>query len=103
VCKTWGCKNLVGESIWHKFAGCRHSNRFFTSRVGEAFLAPLQTGLADFPLIFIPPMKFWGDSCRDVIIDYNERSEDMLGKNVKTFNMKLTDVNIKDKAVMIEQ
>ncbi|MDR3111542.1 MAG: hypothetical protein LBU65_17875 [Planctomycetaceae bacterium] len=48
-------------------------------------------------------MKFWGDSCRDVIIDYNERSEDMLGKNVKTFNMKLTDVNIKDKAVMIEQ
>jgi polygalacturonase len=43
--------------------------------------------------------SFWLDGCRNVIIDSNQWGSDVLGKNVKTSNMKNNDLRLTDKDV----
>lgn len=44
---------------------------------------------------------FWLDGCRDVLIEGNSWAEDVLGKNLKMFHMKHSDLMLKDKTVQI--
>jgi hypothetical protein len=44
---------------------------------------------------------FWLDGCREVLIEGNTWSEDFLGKSIKMFHMKQSDLNLKDKTVRI--
>ncbi|MDR2115929.1 MAG: right-handed parallel beta-helix repeat-containing protein [Planctomycetaceae bacterium] len=46
---------------------------------------------------------FWFDGCREVLIESNSWSEDVLGKNLKMFHMKQNDLNLKDKTVQITE
>ena len=45
---------------------------------------------------------FWFDGCREVLIENNAYAKDILGKNVKTFNMKKTDLQLKDQDIQTE-
>jgi hypothetical protein len=46
---------------------------------------------------------FWFDGCRNVLIDANSWSDDFLGKNIKMFHMKPTDLNLKDNVIRISE
>ena len=44
---------------------------------------------------------FWFDGCRNVLMNGNTYSDDILGKNVKMFHMKPSDLNLKDKEISV--
>ncbi|MDR0337639.1 MAG: hypothetical protein LBI18_11170 [Planctomycetaceae bacterium] len=44
---------------------------------------------------------FWLDGCRDVLIEGNIWSDDFLGKNIKMFHMKQSDLKLKDRQIQI--
>ena len=45
---------------------------------------------------------FWLDGCRNVLIEGNTWSGDILGKNVKMFHMKHSDLKLNDNGIVIE-
>ncbi|MDR2757638.1 MAG: glycoside hydrolase family 55 protein [Planctomycetaceae bacterium] len=44
---------------------------------------------------------FWFDGCREVLIENNSWSDDVLGKNLKMFHMKQSDLKLNDKTVQV--
>jgi len=44
---------------------------------------------------------FWLDGCREVLIENNSYGQGVLGKNIKTFRMKTTDLQLKDHDIQI--
>ena len=42
---------------------------------------------------------YWLDGCREVLIENNSYGNDVLGKNIKTFHMKDTDMQLKDREI----